>query len=379
MTISALPTPPSPSDSPAAFNSKAFDLLGALPTFVTEANGLEAENAAAASAAATAAANAALASKLNTTNPSYTGTLTGGTGTVNLGSGQVYKAADGKVGLGITAPVQTLHIQDATANDGTMQLGGTSFYGTIKHDASVTGASIYNVASASGGGHIFQRGGATQFMTDAAGNFGLGVTPSAWAAGHRAAEFGSVANSVAALSGGDLNLANNAFLGGSGWVYKISAGATRFQQDFGVSRWLIDSGTKTAGAACNFTTAMTLDTIGNLTLSAGAMGYGTGAGGTVTQVTSKATAVTLNKPSGTVTMHNAALAAGASVLFMLNNTFFGSNDVAVLTGMSWSIFYRVETANSGTGSIGIRVTNTDSVSRSDPLVIGFAIIKGATA
>ena len=102
MTISALPTPPSPSDSPAAFNSKAFDLLGALPTFVTEANGLEAENAAAASAAATAAANAALASKLNTTNPSYTGTLTGGTGVVNLGSGQFIKDAAGNVGLGVT-------------------------------------------------------------------------------------------------------------------------------------------------------------------------------------------------------------------------------------------------------------------------------------
>lgn len=97
MTITALPTPPSPSDSPAAFNTKAFDLLGALPTFVTEANGLEAENAAAASAAATSAANAVLASKLNTANPSYTGTLTGGTGVVNLGYGQFVKDAAGNV------------------------------------------------------------------------------------------------------------------------------------------------------------------------------------------------------------------------------------------------------------------------------------------
>jgi len=102
MTITALPTPPSPSDSPAVFNAKAFDLLGALPTFVTEANGLEAENAAAASAAATAAANAVLASKLDTANPSYTGTLTGGTGVVNIGAGQVVKDASGNFGLGVT-------------------------------------------------------------------------------------------------------------------------------------------------------------------------------------------------------------------------------------------------------------------------------------
>jgi hypothetical protein len=123
---------------------------------------------------------------------------------------------------------------------------------------------------------------------------------------------------------------------------------------------------------------VTLDTSGNLTLSAGTLGYGAGAGGTVTQVTSKATAVTLNKPSGTVTMNSAALAAGASVLFAINNTFFGSNDSVVLIGKAWSLYYRIETANSGSGSIGVRVTNTDTSSRSDPLDISFAVIKGST-
>jgi hypothetical protein len=43
-------------------------------------------------------------------NPSYTGTLTGGTGIVNLGSGQVYKDATGKVGIGTTSPGQLLSI-----------------------------------------------------------------------------------------------------------------------------------------------------------------------------------------------------------------------------------------------------------------------------
>ena len=40
---------------------------------------------------------------LTAANPSYTGTLTGGTGIVNVGSGQIYKAADGKLGVGTTA------------------------------------------------------------------------------------------------------------------------------------------------------------------------------------------------------------------------------------------------------------------------------------
>ena len=41
--IQALPTPPSPSDTPSDFNSKAFSLLGALPQFVAETNQLGGE------------------------------------------------------------------------------------------------------------------------------------------------------------------------------------------------------------------------------------------------------------------------------------------------------------------------------------------------
>jgi len=42
------------------------------------------------------------------TNLAYTGTLTGGTGVVNLGSGQVYKDASGNVGIGVTPNAWTL-------------------------------------------------------------------------------------------------------------------------------------------------------------------------------------------------------------------------------------------------------------------------------
>lgn len=36
------------------------------------------------------------------------------------------------------------------------------------------------------------------------------------------------------------------------------------------------------------------------------LGYATGFGGTITQATGKSTGVTLNKPCGTITTHNAA-------------------------------------------------------------------------
>ena len=43
------------------------------------------------------------------TNLAYTGTLTGGTGVVNLGSGQFYKDASGNVGIGTSSPTNKLH------------------------------------------------------------------------------------------------------------------------------------------------------------------------------------------------------------------------------------------------------------------------------
>ena len=54
------------------------------------------------------------------TNLAYTGTLTGGTGVVNLGSGQVYKDALGQLGIGTASPGYRLDVAagDTTANFG---------------------------------------------------------------------------------------------------------------------------------------------------------------------------------------------------------------------------------------------------------------------
>jgi hypothetical protein len=51
-------------------------------------------------------------------NLSYTGTLTGNGGIVNIGSGQVYKDASGNVGIGTTAPSVRLNVsKDGSAGD----------------------------------------------------------------------------------------------------------------------------------------------------------------------------------------------------------------------------------------------------------------------
>ena len=66
------------------------------------------------------------------TSLSYTGTLTGGTGVVNLGSGQVYKDASGNVGIGTSSPSNILHVEKATASNTFIQSTNslnTAFYG----------------------------------------------------------------------------------------------------------------------------------------------------------------------------------------------------------------------------------------------------------
>jgi hypothetical protein len=47
-------------------------------------------------------------STVASTNLSYTGTLTGGTGVINIGSGQVYKDASGNLGIGTSSPTASI-------------------------------------------------------------------------------------------------------------------------------------------------------------------------------------------------------------------------------------------------------------------------------
>lgn len=112
---------------------------------------------------------------------------------------------------------------------------------------------------------------------------------------------------------------------------------------------------------------------------AGKLGYGAGAGGVVTQVTDKGTAVTLNKASGQITMNNAALAAGATVQFTLNNSLISGNDtiiVEVIWGGTDPSKYAVK-AGCGSGAAMILVKNDTAGSLSEALVLNFAVIKGS--
>ena len=109
-------------------------------------------------------------------------------------------------------------------------------------------------------------------------------------------------------------------------------------------------------------------------------GYITGEGGTVTQGTSKATAVTLSKKCGQITMHNASLAADTTVSFTLTNTTIVATDLLVLNHVSsGTAGSYLLNAQAGAGSASINVRNVTAGALAEAIVIGFAVIKAVTA
>lgn len=130
------------------------------------------------------------------------------------------------------------------------------------------------------------------------------------------------------------------------------------------------------------TAHLRIDTSGNvLVTGSGGLGYGTGSGGTVTQLTSKSTSVTLNKPSGRITMNNAALAGGAEVSFKLYNSTISITDTVhvMVNSASNGWTYSVRSVGSLSGDISIYIKNEHYGSLSDSIDIYFAVIKGAIA
>jgi hypothetical protein len=113
----------------------------------------------------------------------------------------------------------------------------------------------------------------------------------------------------------------------------------------------------------------------------GGIGYQAGRGGAVTQATSKSTAVTLNQPSGRITLNGAALASGATASFTLNNTSIAVTDtVAISLSGSMGTFENYNIWNYvGAGFALIAIKNISGGSLSDAPTINFAVIKGASA
>jgi hypothetical protein len=109
------------------------------------------------------------------------------------------------------------------------------------------------------------------------------------------------------------------------------------------------------------------------------LGYAAAAQGSVTQLTDKSTAVTLNKSAGQITMNNAGLATVTTVSFTLNNSTIGAKDTMVVCISSGATTgaYLVYVSNLTAGAATISLRNFTAGTLSEAVVVNFAIIHGA--
>lgn len=113
----------------------------------------------------------------------------------------------------------------------------------------------------------------------------------------------------------------------------------------------------------------------------GTVGYGTGAGGTQVQSGNKSGPVTLNKPSGEITMQNNNLAAATTVSFTLTNSTISNHDVLLMNivgGVATPAAYNLD-ASCNTGSAVISVRNITAGTLGEAIVIRYVVIKGSIA
>ena len=108
------------------------------------------------------------------------------------------------------------------------------------------------------------------------------------------------------------------------------------------------------------------------------IGYAAAAQGTVTQLTSKSTAVTLNKSAGQITMNNATIPANDVVAFTLNNSLISAKDTLIVnigSGATTPGQYTTYVTSLTSGAAIIAVRNlVGTTSPSDALVLNFAAI-----
>ena len=122
-----------------------------------------------------------------------------------------------------------------------------------------------------------------------------------------------------------------------------------------------------------------MDTTGDfrIIVPTGAMGYGTGAGGAVTQATSRTTGVTLNKPCGAITLVSAAGSASWQS-FTVTNSLVVATDIIKICQKSGTDKNMIHVTAVAAGSFQVTFATTGGTTTEQP-VFNFAILRGVAA
>jgi hypothetical protein len=210
-----------------------------------------------------------------------------------------------------------------------------------------------------------------------ASSFGLGATDSPTFANPivTTLNVGHATDTTLARSGaGDITVEGNAIYRAGGTDVPVTDGGTGASSAAGARTNL---GAAASGANTDITSLAATGAIS----TTGTIGYATGAGGTVTQGVSKSTGVTLNKISGQITTHNAALGSNSEVSFTVTNSTVAATDVIVtcIASGATADAYNVQVDAVAAGSFRVAIANMTAGSLSEALVINFVVIKAVAA
>ena len=118
-------------------------------------------------------------------------------------------------------------------------------------------------------------------------------------------------------------------------------------------------------------------------VGSGCLGYASGLNGTVTQITNRATGVTLNTLTGQITTINTSLAAAVNAVFTVTNSTVAISDVVLVAIQSGSNGGNtaVYVQSVAAGSFVISVSNlndTGGTAETGAIIINFCVVKCPT-
>lgn len=216
----------------------------------------------------------------------------------------------------------------------------------------------------------------TPVVVDNIGRVGVGTTSPASLFHMRFDVDGTTRAIVQNRNGSGTPLSEMSFISGG---FDITDLRYAYIQSGGGSSTYLSFGT---GAGVTPTERFKIDANGNVLVTGpGGLGYGTGSGGTVTQLTSKSTGVTLNKTNGQIVMNAASLANNAVASFTLTNSTIAATDTIILSqqGNATAAGYQIWVGSVGSGAATINVRNISGGPLAEGLTMNFAVIKAVTS